>query len=344
MTRPEHGLVDPEALAAWLDDHHPAGGLPLTCTPLAGGASNAMFTVRRGDRRWVLRRPAGVAAGRADQGLAREYRILDALAGTAVPHPAAVALCTDPAVLGCTFYLMEHVDGFAPLPHAIPAHLDTDEGRRAIGLAMVDALADLHAVAPAAVGLGDLGNPEGFHERQVARWTAELERHGGPGLPGIATVTSWLTANLPEQPFTPVLMHGDYHFGNVLVAADQPTRVTAIIDWETATLGDPLLDLAAFLRIWFDTGPHRGSDRAEMVARYESRSGRQVPDLTYYFTLARFRLAVLLEGIHQRSLRDPTRAAKTALGTYARRLIEEAADAVCGTRPVALDGSGDPGA
>lgn len=317
-------LLDPARLGAWLDGLGLAAGAPITYSALSGGRSHAMFAVRRGAYAWVLRRPAGVAAERAEDGLRRECRILSALGGTGVPHPRGVAFCADRGVLGAAFYLMDRVDGYAPLPGAVPA----DVPAREVGLAMVDALADLHAVGPSEVGLADLGRPDGFHERQVARWMRQLAGYpGGDGLPGVERVTAWLEANLPG-PFRPVLMHGDYHFGNVLVAPELPVRVAAIVDWETATIGDPLLDLAAFLRIWFESGPHAGSDRDEMVARYAARSGREVPDLTYYYTLSRFRLAVLLEGIHQRSLLDPTREPQREMGVYARRLIADAVEAV----------------
>ncbi|MDI2131461.1 phosphotransferase family protein [Yinghuangia seranimata] len=321
-------LVDEAALAAWLDERGLAPGAPLAVEPLSGGKSNAMFTVRRGGQAWVLRRPAGVAIDRAEDGLRREFRILDALNATDVPHPRAVALCDERTVLGSVFYLMERVDGAAPLPNALPEPLADEAGRRAIGLAMVDALADLHAVDPYAVGLGDLGRPEGFHERQVGRWLKQLHGYPDPhALTGIERVAEWLATRLPPD-FTPVLMHGDYHFGNVLVAPDEPARVTAIVDWETATLGDPLLDLAGFLRIWFETGPHEGTSWDEMAERYARRSGRDLPDLTYYVTLSRFRLAVLLEGIHQRSLSDPNREPQRELGDYARRLVADAVTAL----------------
>lgn len=315
-------LVDPVRLGVWLDERGLATGEPVVLDALSGGRSNVMYAVRRGPHDWVLRRPAAVAVERAEDGLRREYRILRALEGTGVPHPRAVTWCDDREALGSAFYLMSRVEGLAPMPDALPADAD----RRAIGLAMVDALAALHSVDPYAVGLGDLGRPGDFHERQVDRWLKQLAGYpGGGDLPGVETVAAWLRANRPGA-FTPVLMHGDYHFGNVLVASaeDGTPRVTAIVDWETATLGDPFLDLAAFLRIWFETGPHQGSDWAEMAARYGERSGRQVPDLTYYVALSRFRLAILLEGIHQRSLHDPTRAPQTALGAYARRLVADA--------------------
>lgn len=351
MTAPAAPLLDPVRLGTWLDGLGLAQGEPIDHTPLSGGKSNAMFTIRRGEHAWVLRRPAGVAIARAEDGLRREFRILTALADTPVPHPRAVAFCEDRDVLGSAFYLMARVEGFAPFPEAIPARLgatdapsdassdsapgsppDSAPGSppgREIGLAMADTLADLHALDPQAIGLGDLGRPDGFHERQVSRWMKQLSGYPESGtLPGVEVVTAWLEKNLPPA-FTPVLMHGDYHFGNVLLAPEPPPRVTAIVDWETATIGDPLLDLAGFLRIWFETGPSEGSSWDEMATRYATRAGLpELPDLTYYITLSRFRLAVLLEGIHQRAKSDPTRDPQPGIGTYARRLITDAVESL----------------
>lgn len=330
MTAPAAPLLDPARLGSWLDSLGLAPGEPIAHSQLSGGKSNAMFEIRRGEHSWVLRRPAGVALDRAEDGLRREFRILSALAGTPVPHPRAVAFCDDRDVMGSAFYLMARVEGFAPFPDAIPDSFGTpgSPAAREIGLAMADTLADLHALDPRAIGLGDLGRPDGFHERQVGRWMKQLSGYPEPGtLPGVEVVTAWLEKNLPPA-FTPVLMHGDYHFGNVLLAPEAPPRVVAIVDWETATIGDPLLDLAGFLRIWFETGPSEGSSWDEMAARYAARAGRELPDLTYYITLSRFRLAVLLEGIRQRAESDPTRNPQPEMGAYARRLITDAVSAL----------------
>jgi aminoglycoside phosphotransferase (APT) family kinase protein len=305
-------LVDVERLAMWLDAQDLEVGQPITVQPLAGGSSNAMFLVERGAGRWVLRRPAKVAVDRANEGMRREFRLLNALEGTPVPHPGPVALCEDETVLGCVFYLMQQVHGVHPVP--APEGLDDDVHRRQIVLALVDALAWLHQVDWRAAGLTDLGRPEQFHERQVSRWTRQLASYGGRQLPGIEEVTEWLEKHLPSH-FGPTIMHGDYHMLNVLIAPDPPPRIVAILDWETATIGDPLLDLAGFCEVWFGSGKEGGPSRQELIARYSSVRGLEVPpDLTYYEVLYNFRLAVLLEGIYQRSLVDPNRPDQHALG------------------------------
>jgi aminoglycoside phosphotransferase (APT) family kinase protein len=305
-------LVDADSLGRWLDTQGLEPGQPLVVEPLTGGSSNAMFVVDRGRSRWVLRRPTRVAIDRANEGMRREFRSLAALAGTEVPHPEVVALCEDHDVLGCTFYLMERVHGVNPFP--LPAVFDGEQGRAEVAYSMVEALGRLHNVDWLTAGIGDLGRPQGFHQRQVQRWSRQLASYEGRELPGIEKVMAWLEAHLPEES-TATIMHGDYHMLNVLIASEPPGRVVAILDWETATIGDPLLDLAGFLEVWIPVANVGWPGRAELVERYRSVRGiGALGDLTYYEVLYNFRLAVLLEGIFTRSLRDPTRPDQDAMG------------------------------
>jgi len=305
-------LVDAGALAQWLDAQGLEPGRPLAIEPLTGGSSNAMFVVERGEARWVLRRPARVAIERANEGMRREFRILAALSGTDVPHPEVVALCDDHDVLGCTFYLMQRVRGVNPFP--LPAVFDSEAGRAEVAYSMVEALGRLHCVDWRSAGIGDLGHPEGFHQRQVDRWSRQLASSEGRELPGIEKVMAWLEAHLPDD-FVPTIMHGDFHMLNVLIAPEPPGRVVAILDWETATIGDPLLDLAGFCEVWCPVANVGWPSRAELVERYRRVRGLgALGDLTYYEVLYNFRLAVLLEGIYQRSLRDPTRPDQVDMG------------------------------
>jgi aminoglycoside phosphotransferase (APT) family kinase protein len=299
-------LVDVAKLGPWLDGEGLEVGLRITVEPLVGGRSNAMFVIRRGASEWVLRRPNQVAVERANDGMRREFRMLAALDGSQVPHPQVIALCDDQTVLGCTFYLMQRVVGVHPLP--APPALATDAGRRAIALALVETLAHLHQVDWQAAGLADLGHPEQFHERQVSRWTRQLASYEGRELPGIERITAYLTAHIPAH-FEPSIMHADFHMMNVLIAADAPARLVAVLDWETATIGDPLLDLAGFCEVWCSAAKEQDGwpSRADIVAHYAATLGVEIGDLTYYEVLYNFRLAVLLEGVYTRSLSDPVR-------------------------------------
>lgn len=322
-------LVDPNKLGAWLDDLGLEVGAPISLSPLTSGRSNAMFIVGRGGSQWVLRRPSVVAINRANEGMSREFRILDALKGSNVPHPKTVALCEDHGVLGCTFFLMEHVEGINPSP-PLPTPF-TVHDQSGVAFAMIDALASLHEFEWERSPLADLGTPRGFHERQVERWTSQLASYEGRDLPGLDQITAFLGARLPSR-FDPSLMHGDFHMFNALIDSEPPGRVVAILDWETATIGDPLLDLVGFCEIWgkVTSGPGWPA-REALIARYQQRRALQLPfDLTYYEVLYNFRMAVLLEGIYQRSLRDVTRPDLVDVGEGAMGFLHRALEVTVG--------------
>jgi aminoglycoside phosphotransferase (APT) family kinase protein len=321
-------LVATDRLAAWLDALGLEPGRTIEVEAISGGASNAMFRIERGGSRWVLRRPRAVAVDRANEGMRREYRFLRALAGTNVPHPTVVALCDDQDVLGCTFFLMDEVHGVHPdaMSEGRP-----DAEAAEIAFALVDALAALHDVDWRAARLDDLGHPEDFHERQVARWTRQLASYEGRTLEGVDDVGKWLDANRPAT-FEPVIMHGDYHAKNTLMAPDLPAKVVAIFDWETATIGDPLLDLGGFCEYVLAHGARNWPSTDALAERYRvARSLPELPDLRYYAVLYNFRLSVLLEGVYQRSLRDPTRPNQDAIGEVVVRTLDRAISLTTGT-------------
>ena len=195
-----------------------------------------------------------------DKGIVREWRIIEALTGTDVPHTEAIAVCTDDSVLSRTFYLMGFVDGWSPMAtrDQWPAPFDRDlEARRGLGFQLVEGCALLSKVDWEAKGLEDLGRPEGFHERQVDRWTTFLERIKGRELPGFDEASAWLRDHKPLD-YIPGLMHGDYQFANVMFRDGAPARLAAIVDWEMGTVGDPKLDLGWMLQSWPDEGVAAG--------------------------------------------------------------------------------------
>ena len=269
-----------------------------------------MFELHRADQVWVLRRPPAVLNDESASNMTREYRILAALEGSAVPHPTPRVLCDDPAVIGAPFLIMDKVVGFTPgfvLPEPFASRR---EHRRGLAMAYVDALVELANVDWRARGIADLGKPDGFLERQVARWMAQLDRYRVRDLPELDFVTDWLERNRPEMS-PPAIIHGDYSPFNVMVAPDLPPRLAAVIDWDTGTIGDPLLDLGHLLARWTEPGEEpvlqeqAGGvggypSRAELAARYAQRSGRDVSALPYYQCLALFKLAVILEGTFAR--------------------------------------------
>jgi aminoglycoside phosphotransferase (APT) family kinase protein len=241
----------------------------------------------------------------------REWRILTALEGTSVPHPTLRLYCPDPAVIGAPFLVMDKIDGFTP-GFELPEPFFSDRTlRRELAGAYVDALVELAAVDWRARGLDGLGRPEGFLARQVPRWLAQLARYQTRELPELGYVTDWLERNRPTGTSVS-LMHGDYSPFNVMVSPAPPARLAAVVDWDTGTIGDPLLDLGHLLARWTDPGeePVLGAQaggvqgyptRAELAARYARRSGLDVSALPYYQCLALFKLAVILEGTYARN-------------------------------------------
>jgi len=307
--------VDPTRLAAWMDGQGLGSGPLEAITPLAGGTQNILLRFTRAGRDYVLRRPPGHARPTSNETMRREARVLAGLAGTPVPHPALIAGCGDEEVLGAAFYLMEPVDGFNPVGQLPEPHASSPAMQHAMGIALVDGIAELGRVDYREVGLADFGKPDGFLERQVPRWQAQLASYGdmpdwsGPAaLPATDRIGGWLEANRPAQ-FEPGIMHGDYHLANVMFRHDGP-GLAAIIDWELATIGDPLLDLGWVLATWPDgdgestvsVSPWLGfPTAAELVERYRAGSTRDLSAADWYHVMACYKLAILLEGTHARA-------------------------------------------
>jgi aminoglycoside phosphotransferase (APT) family kinase protein len=340
--QPDHidpALVDFAVLADWMDGQALPGGAFERVERLGGGTQNILVRFRRGGREYVLRRPPAHLRPKSNDALRREARVLAALDGTGVRAPRLIAACADETVMGgAVFYLMESVRGFNPTATLPPAHAADPAIRHRMGLDAAAALAELGAVDHTAVGLGDLGRPEGFLERQVGRWLSELDSYRaldgypGPDIPGLTDVASWLEAGRPRD-WRPGIMHGDYHLANLLYSPDGP-EVAAIVDWEMCTIGDPLLDLGWLIATWpgEDTAKLSGAIGAagglpatdELTDVYAARSDRDLSALTWYAVLACFKLGIVLEGTHARACAG--KASKdvgdllhaTTLGLFAR--------------------------
>lgn len=310
-------LLDADALTEWVGDRLPGAGQPLVVERMGQetGIGNALFFVRRAGREWVLRRPPAVINAPGASDMEREWRILSALEGTDVPHPRPLLFCADPALLGAPFLMMERVDGLTPTG-TLPPPYDAAPARRDLAFAMVDAVAELGQVDWRAGGLEGLGRPDGFLERQVPRWLAQLERYRVRDIPDLDFVADWLERNRPPMG-TPGIIHGDYSPFNVMASYRETTRLAAVIDWDTGTIGDPLLDLGHLLARWTNPGEEYAlivdieqrdglPTRAELAARYAELTGRDISALSYYQTLALFKLAIILEGGYARSVRHGT--------------------------------------
>lgn len=308
-------MIDVDRLATWMDDAGlPGQGEPIEASLVSGGSQNEIYEIRRGELHGAVRIPPPAAPGNRDEGILREWRLIEALDGTDVPCTPALGMCADRSVLGRAFYMMGFVDGWSPMnTRGWPAPFDTDlEERKGLAYQLVEGIALLGNVDWKARGLHDLGRPNGFHDRQVDRWTAFLERIKGRELPGFDEAAAWLRAHRPID-YIPGLMHGDYQFANVMFEHGGPARLAAIVDWEMGTVGDPKLDLGWVVQGWPEdtTAPEvsgRGyadlygmPSRDEIVQHYAEASGRQVDDLDYYLVLARWKLGVVLEQGYQRA-------------------------------------------
>jgi aminoglycoside phosphotransferase (APT) family kinase protein len=309
--------VDLTALQNWMDGEGLGSGELTNVTPIGGGTQNIMIRFTRDGREYVLRRGPEHLRPVSNKVISREFQVLRALRGTGVPHADLIASCDDPSVLGeAVFYLMEPIDGFNAGLELPDAAAGTPELRRELGFALVEALVSLHQIDFREVGLSDFGRPEGFLDRQVDRWLGELASHQElPGyaeveLPHVPEVAAWLRERVPTT-WEPGLMHGDFHACNVMFSRDAPA-VAAIVDWEMATIGDPLLDLGWLLATWDVKGaPEEFAGRLiragglptadELAQRYGQSSGRELDQLPWYVVMACFKLGIILEGTYARA-------------------------------------------
>lgn len=277
---------------------------------IAGGMSNLTYVVSSAAGAVVLRRPPTGSVLPTAHDMAREYRVITALADTAVPVPRTLHLCTDPDVLGAPFYVMEKVEGLIASRQLPVGFAESAADRRALAWGLIDVLADLHAVDPAAVGLTGFGRPDGFMQRQVRRWARQWEASRDRDRPELDRFVDELSRSVPSSPTGPIV-HGDYRLDNCLLDPDRPGRIMAVLDWEMSTLGDPLADLGLLLVYWQQhddpaprptvtpavTGQPGFPSRREVAARYADRSGRDLTDLPWYLAFGFFKLAVVVTGI-----------------------------------------------
>jgi aminoglycoside phosphotransferase (APT) family kinase protein len=312
--RPPLLIIEP--LTEFLDAHGMGAG-PLRLTRIGEGASNVTCLVERDGLRAVLRRPPRGPLPPSAHDVLREVTVLRGLAGRA-RVPRVLTVCADEAVLGAPFYVMEHVAGEV-LTTEIPAELDNEAQRRALGNELLDTLAEIHAVDWVAAGLEGYGKPTGYLERQVRRFSGLWEHNATREVPAVQRVAQWLGAQLPESgPGT--VVHGDFRLGNAMAAPDAPGRIVAVFDWEMSTIGDPLADLGYLCEMWCDPaddGPRPlelspvtrrpGFPRREELGElYAERTGRSIANLRWYRVLAAWKAAVFMEGNYRRAVSGST--------------------------------------
>ena len=337
--------IDAAGVTDWFAQHVPEALAPLSFRLIAGGHSNLTYSVTGTDgRRWVLRRPplGQVLATAHDMG--REHTIISALGPTDVPVPPTVGLCTDTAVNGAPFYVMDFVDGRVIRSHADAEALTPDQ-RVAAGHSIVDVLAAIHSVDVDAVGLGELGRKEDYVARQLKRWYTQFQGSdeqvpGGLGLAAVHDVHARLAANIPPQG-PAAIVHGDYRLDNCMLADDG--TVAAVLDWEICTLGDPLADVGLLWVYWSDPDEDAVMPQAsptamdgfprkrELVERYAAASGRDLSALPYYVAFGYWKLTCIIAGVYARyaggAMGDVPAATVDGFRTMLDRLAELTSDA-----------------
>ncbi|MBL8118850.1 MAG: phosphotransferase family protein [Anaerolineae bacterium] len=336
---------DEDGLAAYLRGQLEGAEGPLVVRQFGGGAANLTYLLDYGTRQYVLRRPplGPVAPSAHDMG--REYRVLSALSAVFPYAPRAFLFCDDEGIIGAPFFVMERREGVVVRRSLPEVYQGLPDAPRRMSEALVDALAALHAVDYEAVGLGGLGKPVGFLERQVEGWYGRWQKAQTQSLPQMEAAYRWLKANVPTESAAS-LVHNDYKLDNVMLAADDPGRMVAIFDWDMCTLGDPLADVGALLTYWtqpddppymqmtamMPVGDERFLSRAALVQRYAEQSGRDVSAIRFYHALGLYRLVVICAQIYVRYQRGQTQDQRfEAFGPMIGLLAQAAEDVAYNT-------------
>ncbi len=310
---------DQAKLAEFLHGRLPGSTQPLTVRQFGGGAANLTYLLDYGAHQYVLRRPPLGPVAKSAHDMAREYKVLSVLHQAFPYAPRAFLYCDDTAVIGSNFFVMERRQGVVVRRALPPEYANVPDAPRRMSEALVDALAAFHAVDYQAIGLGDLGEPDGFIERQIEGWYGRWHKAKTEDVAAMDAVYAWLKANLPPAS-AHSLVHNDYKLDNVMLDPADPGKIVAIFDWDMCTLGDPLNDLGALLCYWSEptdppyfqamammpSGDKGFLTRQELVERYAAKSGRSVSNIRFYHALGLYRLTVIIAQIYIRYYRGQT--------------------------------------
>lgn len=300
-------------LEPFLRLHFPAEGEHFSVSQFPSGHSNLTYCVRLGHRTMVLRRPPFGSKVKSAHDMGREFHVLSKLREAYQPAPKVLLYCDDDSIVGAPFYLMEPITGIILRRDPPPSLALTPDTTRKLCESFIDNLARFHSIDFAAIGLADLGKPQGYLERQVRGWIERYHRSKTHDLPEIDQISSWMQHNLPSSNYS-TLIHNDYKFDNVILDPGDLTKITGVLDWEMCTLGDPLSDLGTALAYWVEAGDpedlqklrwgptnYPGSmTRHELVQRYAQTTGREVSNMVFYVVFARFKVAVIVQQIYYR--------------------------------------------
>jgi aminoglycoside phosphotransferase (APT) family kinase protein len=308
------------ALEAYLVERLPGVAVPLAVEQFPHGHSNLTYLLRMGDREFVLRRPPVGNQVKTAHDMGREYRVLSRLCAVYPLAPQPHLYCEDSGVIGAPFYVMERRRGVVLRGASAPGAAGDPSTARRLGISLVDNLAHLHSLDYAAAGLGDLGKPAGYVARQVSGWIARYTSARTDPAPEMDRVAEWLMSRTPAQS-APALVHNDYKFDNLLLDPEDLTRIVAVLDWEMATVGEPLMDLGTTLGYWVEAGDPDAMQacamgpttlpgsltRQELTARYAEATGRDTSDIVYYYCFGLYKIAVIVQQIYARFVRGHTR-------------------------------------
>jgi aminoglycoside phosphotransferase (APT) family kinase protein len=310
--------LDVARLSAYLGRHFDGSG-PATVGQFPSGHSNLTYRVTWGDRELVLRRPPFGSQVKSAHDMGREYRVLSKLHEAYNVAPRVILYCDDRSVLDAPFYLMEPIRGIILRRELPPGLLLAPVVARQISEAFLDNLVRLHSLDYNEIGLGDLGKPQGYLERQVKGWIERYHNSATRDFPEVERISAWLTQHIPASNDA-TLIHNDYKYDNVVLDSNDVTKIVGVLDWEMCTLGDPLSDLGTSLAYWTDPSDpnelqeiHSGPTtipgtltRAQLAERYAQATGRGIDDMAFYLTFARFKVAVIVQQIYYRYWRGLT--------------------------------------
>ncbi|MEM7374336.1 MAG: phosphotransferase family protein [Bacteroidota bacterium] len=336
--------LDREKLEHFLNLHLPDWAGSLVIEQFPGGFSNLTYLLTLGEKELVLRRPPFGAKIKSAHDMGREYRILHALSPSYSKAPQPYVYTEDSSIIGAPFYIMERVAGVILRPDMPSAMYPDAETMRSIAHGLIDTLVELHEVDYQAAGLGELGRPQGYVERQIRGWTKRYVNAKTDEIPDIEFAAAWLASHMPSDS-SASLIHNDFKYDNLVLDMKDWTQVRAVLDWEMSTLGDPLMDLGSALAYWtnaselgfsdrLDTSPTTipgNPTRAEVAELYAQKSGRDLGELVFYYVYGIVKLAVISQQIYYRYNKGFTQDARFAamidavkgLGNLAKRVIEK---------------------
>ncbi len=334
--------IDLKKVGAFLRDSIPGLTSELDIKQFPSGFSNLTYLVTSGDKEMILRRPPFGTKAKSAHDMGREFRMLKALKPVFPYCPEAILYSEDESVMGCPFYVMERLKGII-LRKDLPKGMSLSAPQaRMLSENLIDIQLDLHSIDYHVIGLESYGKPEGYVKRQIEGWSGRYRKARTPDVPDFEPVMAWLAEKMPPDSPKPGIIHNDYKFDNVVLDRDDPLKIVGVLDWEMATIGDPLMDLGSSLAYWVEkndspnmlmirlmpTNIDGMMSRHEIVERYSERSGIKIKNFDYYYIFGLFRLAVIAQQIYYRFYNGQTKDERFGMLKFAVQILEETAKGV----------------